>query len=552
MSFSRGCSFTAGGIGLCGVRWCGSISAVVISPRREGFARNSWLSWRTSSRESGSQAVLMRCPPVSGGCWRGCTGVAGGVWRCWLMSMTSRSWMLWVRLGQRVRTVISCAGFTGCSKPPMRICGFVLLTGVSKFSKVSLFSGLNNLEDITLNPVYSSMCGFTEADLDRVFAAELEGLDRERVREWYNGYSWLGPEKVYNPYDVLMLLRTRRFEAYWFETGSPGFLLDTLMDRGVSTVTLGDTVSTAEMLSAFDVDRIATEALLFQTGYLTIAGTEEWDDETYYKLAYPNLEVRKSLHGALLDRMADDTNLRTASVRRLRQALRDGDGDGLCSLFGSFLAGIPYQWHARGGAARYESYYASVFYSCFAALGLDIAVEDATSRGRIDMAVRTPQRIWLFEFKITGTSGAGREHPGGCGYATDVRPRIRRQIPRPRPAHPPSGHRIRPRNPQHHPQRNTHRLTFPLHPAVSEAGSDSSAAAVGVPLHPSRFGDENTDRLASVRPACQWHQQSVVARRALHALFSEVVGSVEEGGCLGSGGLSVWAVQQWGFWSIRW
>ena len=306
-------------------------------------------------------------------------------------------------------------GFYGVLKAADAHLRFVLLTGVSKFSKVSLFSGLNNLRDITLNPVYSSVCGFTEGDLDRVFAAELEGLDRERVREWYNGYSWLGPEKVYNPYDVLMLLAERRFEAYWFETGSPGFLLDTLMDRGVSTVTLGDTVSTAELLSAFDVDRIATEALLFQTGYLTIAGTEEWDDETYYKLAYPNLEVRKSLHGALLDRMADDTGLRTASVRRLRQALRDGDGDGLCSLFGSFLAGIPYQWHARGGAARYESYYASVFYSCFAALGLDIAVEDATSRGRIDMAVRTPQRIWLFEFKITGTSGADRSVQAGVG-----------------------------------------------------------------------------------------------------------------------------------------
>ena len=311
-------------------------------------------------------------------------------------------------------------GFYSAVKDADRHVRFVFLTGVSKFSKVSLFSGLNNLEDITLDAAYSSVCGFTEADLDGVFAAELEGLDRERVREWYNGYSWLGSERVYNPYDVLRLLRTREFKAHWFETGSPGFLINTLMQRCVSTVTLGDTMSTAELLFAFDVDRIAVEALLFQTGYLTIAGTEEWDDETYYKLAYPNLEVRKSLHGALLERMMEgDTSRQTASVRKLRRALRDGDGEGLCSLFGSFFANIPYQWHNRGSAAQYESYYASVFYSYFAALGLDIAVEDATSRGRIDMAVRTPQRIWLFEFKITGTSpaGAGMQQMLDRGYA---------------------------------------------------------------------------------------------------------------------------------------
>ena len=245
------------------------------------------------------------------------------------------------------------------------------------------------------------------------------------MREWYNGYSWLGREKVYNPYDVLMLLAERRFEAYWFETGSPRFLIDTLMERGVPTVTLCDTTSTAELLSAFDVDRIATEALLFQTGYLTITDTEEWDNDTYYKLAYPNLEVRKSLHEALLERMVDDPSLQTTNSRKLRQLLRNGDSDNMNSLFKSFFANIPYQWHTRGNAARYESYYASVFYTYFAALGLDIVVEDATSRGRIDMTVRTPQRIWLFEFKVTGASptGAGMQQMRDRGYADKYRTR---------------------------------------------------------------------------------------------------------------------------------
>ena len=134
---------------------------------------------------------------------------------------------------------------------------FTFLTGISKFSKVNLFSQLNNLTDITLDPAYSSICGYTEDDLDTVFAPELGGLDREQVREWYNGYSWRGADKVYNPFDVLLLLRRHEFEAHWFETGTPAFLVDTLFKRRVSTVSVGDMVSTGELLSAFDVHHIA-------------------------------------------------------------------------------------------------------------------------------------------------------------------------------------------------------------------------------------------------------------------------------------------------------
>ena len=145
---------------------------------------------------------------------------------------------------------------------------FAFLTGISKFSKVNLFSQLNNLTDLTLDPVYSSICGYTEGDLETVFAPELAGLDRERMREWYNGYSWLGAEKVYNPYDVL-LLRRRKFAAHWFETGTPAFLVDTLFQRRVASVSLDQRVSTEELLSTFDVggrsaaEHIGTEALLF-------------------------------------------------------------------------------------------------------------------------------------------------------------------------------------------------------------------------------------------------------------------------------------------------
>ena len=144
---------------------------------------------------------------------------------------------------------------------------FTFLTGVSKFSKVSLFSGLNNLYDITLDPRYSALCGYTEADLDQVFEPELSGLERERIRDWYNGYNWRGDERVYNPFDVLLLFRNREFDAWWFETGTPSFLVKTLTRRGIGSVALDGMRGTRDLLSAFDVDEIEPEALLFQTGY---------------------------------------------------------------------------------------------------------------------------------------------------------------------------------------------------------------------------------------------------------------------------------------------
>ena len=191
-------------------------------------------------------------------------------------------------------------GFYGIIKDCAEHVRFVFVTGVSMFSKVSLFSGLNNLEDISLNPRYTTICGYTEDDVDRVFGPELDGLDREDIRTWYNGYRWRGGEQVYNPYDVLLLLRNREFRPYWFETGSPTFLFKMLMARSVSPMELENRVADMALVSKFDVDDIGIEALLFQTGYLTIA--DEWKEgfRTYYRLDYPNLEVRISLNDELL------------------------------------------------------------------------------------------------------------------------------------------------------------------------------------------------------------------------------------------------------------
>ena len=284
---------------------------------------------------------------------------------------------------------------------------FSFLTGVSKFSKVSLFSGLNNLKDITLDPRYSAICGYTEADLDSVFAPELSGLNRAEIRRWYNGYNWLGEEQVYNPFDVLLLFDRRQFGAYWFETGTPTFLLDMLLERGVSALALDGMLGSEELLSAFDVDHIATEALLFQTGYLTIRQAEPRGGELYYRLGYPNREVQQSLNKSLLNHLTGDPSRRAEHNARLYDLLLVNEFDGLKTLLEAFFASIPYQWHTNNEIANYEGYYASVFYSYFASLGLDITVEDSSRAGRLDMAVLFNGNVYLFEFKIVERAAEG-------------------------------------------------------------------------------------------------------------------------------------------------
>ncbi len=284
---------------------------------------------------------------------------------------------------------------------------FTFLAGVSKFSMAGPFSGLNNLIDITLDPRYSAICGYTDADLDTVFAPELPGLDRDQVRDWYNGYRWRGDEKVYNPFDILLLFDSRKFGAYWFETGTPTFLIETLCKRHVSSLELGSMEGSSDLLSTFDVDDMATEALLFQTGYLTINDEADLGGEPHYLLGYPNREVRQSLNRSLLRYLVNDPSRQTANSVRLYRLLEANDFAGLKTLFHAFFASIPYEWYTNNDIARYEGYYASVFYSYFAALGLDIRVEDSSSHGRLDMAVLFNDNVYLFEFKVVELSSAG-------------------------------------------------------------------------------------------------------------------------------------------------
>jgi hypothetical protein len=285
---------------------------------------------------------------------------------------------------------------------------FAFLTGVSKFSKVSIFSGLNNLEDITLDEQYSAICGYTDADVDAVFAPEIEGLDRDEIRKWYNGYNWTG-EAVYNPFDLLLLFSKRQFRPWWwFETGTPTFLIRILREKRFFAPNLAGLRTNMTLLSSFDVEKIEPEALLFQTGYLTIGKVEEpilgqW----VYTLCYPNHEVEVSLNSALLAGCSGDEREAFDNRMNLLDILKSNDLPALRELFHSFYASIPHDWYRKNQLAGYEGYYASIFYSYFASLGLDITLEDATNRGRIDMAVRHNGHIWLFEFKVVEMAPEG-------------------------------------------------------------------------------------------------------------------------------------------------
>jgi hypothetical protein len=276
---------------------------------------------------------------------------------------------------------------------------FVLLTGVSKFAKVSLFSDLNNLEDLTLDPRVATLCGYTEPELTAIFADYLEGVDLAEVRRWYNGYNFLG-EPVYNPFDILLFLRHRQFKAYWFETGTPTFLLKVLEQHQVTLADLDGVEVGERLLSRFDVERIEPAALLFQTGYLTI--DRYWADDagSHYRLIYPNHEVRLALPQAQLERYSPNARHQQFALQGVREALDRDEPDRLRAALHAFFASIPHAWYRKNDLAGYEGYWASLVYCLFAALGVETRAEEPSNQGQVDLAIQYQGRIWLLEFKI--------------------------------------------------------------------------------------------------------------------------------------------------------
>lgn len=290
-------------------------------------------------------------------------------------------------------------GFYGIIKDCAEHVEFVFVTGVSMFSKVSLFSGLNNLEDISLNPSFATLCGYTEQEIDSVFQSELEGFDRNKIRHWYNGYNWLGNEKVYNPFDILLLLKNRKFKPYWYDTGSPEFLFRTLIEQEVSPMELENRIADESSITTFDLGRYDVNSLLFQTGYLTITGEDAEESDIFYRLGYPNFEVRKSLSQGLLNRITNQSS-NVQQTHKLLHLLAENNFEGFKDYLKSFLSAIPYHWHKSGDLNQYEAWYASLLYMCFSSAGVDIRLEEVSSKGRSDMVIFTSGQIFIFEFKM--------------------------------------------------------------------------------------------------------------------------------------------------------
>ncbi len=277
---------------------------------------------------------------------------------------------------------------------------FSFMTGVSKFSKVSLFSGLNQIQDITLDRRYSTICGYTEQNLQTEFAQHLQGVDWQKLKQWYNGYHFDG-EAVYNPYDILLFIEGGyRYRNYWFETGSPSFLLKLFKQRQYFLPQLEQLEVGEEILDSFDIERIDPITLLFQTGYLTLDEIcETGFGDLSYRLKVPNQEVRSALNTHFIQAYGE---LDSSSMRwrqEIFQVLNIGDLEGLQKQITRLFAAIPWRNFTHNDLPEFEGYYASVLYAFFASLNATIIPEDISLRGQADMTIILGDYIYVMEFK---------------------------------------------------------------------------------------------------------------------------------------------------------
>lgn len=283
---------------------------------------------------------------------------------------------------------------------------FVFIAGVTKFSKVSLFSGLNNLEDLTLNSNFGAICGYTHADILESFGPEgyLDWVDLETMRKWYNWFNFLGKDKVYNPFDVLLFFREHKYANHWFQTATPTFLLKLLKSypEFYHLPNLENISVWEEILSSFDIEKINIETLLFQTGYLTIKEVESnpIDQTLKYRLGIPNFEIEKSLNIYLVsDYLESINNVQYyAFADKVIKALYNQNVEEFINLLKGLFAGIAYSNIER--FAKHEWYYTSVIYAMLYAIGFDVIQEDITSQWRIDLTLRLPNCIYVMEFKV--------------------------------------------------------------------------------------------------------------------------------------------------------
>ncbi len=298
---------------------------------------------------------------------------------------------------------------------------FVLITGVSRFSRVSIFSELNNLNDLTMSRDYAAMLGYTDDEFRTCFNAyirrfaEVSGEPPDavigRFKNTYDGYRFSKEDTtVYNPFSVLQALQHRDFGHYWFETATPTFLINLLREKNYRIPEIEHLQVTESMFSAYDLDRLNVEAILFQTGYITIIDIRD----RLYTLGYPNGEVKTAFLEILLQSFAGETNgADTAKYALLSAYLRNEDFEAFFETVSALFASIPYTLETK----RDEAYFHTLFYLMVSASGVDARTEVLTCRGRIDLVVEFPEKVFIIEFKCGQDVEAAIRQIREKGYA---------------------------------------------------------------------------------------------------------------------------------------
>ena len=320
--------------------------------------------------------------------------------------------------------------FYGAIKGCSEMLRFVLITGISRFSKMSIFSELNNLADISMDEDFAAICGFTKDDLNNYFSeykdAACQKLELskdeldEKIRFWYDGYKFDGITNIYNPFSILNFFSKKDFRNYWFESGLPKLLADFIIQNGIDVKELDNVVVSVEELNNFDVRKINLKALMFQTGYLTIVEKDEYNQ---YVLDYPNEEVRSSFVKFLLKNYTDEdsSNKRVDMLR----ALDKGDIDGFIESVNALFASIPYQIIPKEN----ENYFSSLMHVLLKTLGYMVLSELSTYKGRADAVIKTKNFIYIFEYKMVPIKAAeGINQIKTKGYADEFAADPRKKI----------------------------------------------------------------------------------------------------------------------------
>ncbi|HHH53077.1 MAG TPA: hypothetical protein ENK91_05420, partial [Bacteroidetes bacterium] len=249
---------------------------------------------------------------------------------------------------------------------------------------------------------FATICGYTHNDLLTVFSEHLKGADMEKVKEWYNGYYYLG-EKIYNPFDILLFIsKNFDFRNYWWSTGNPSFLIDMLKTGYYYLPDLENFEASEEILNTFDVEKIELIALLWQTGYLTIKEKNQNIFGIEYKLTIPNKEIQTSLNSLFISYLTEQSTEKLKHQKQILNFFLTADLNGLKDALFTLFASIPYHNFTNNKLLEYEGYYASVVYAYIASIGLEIIPEDVSNLGRMDLTIKTPDnKIYILEFKLS-------------------------------------------------------------------------------------------------------------------------------------------------------